>query len=569
MWGYQPHFRISVEVDIDSALKSIGFAGDPKVMLVGFQVAGEHEFDICIEPEKGQYSPAHLRGVRERAAELYACHPDREMLSTSRTLDDSRQAALRNQMRAKALEEALSAVPGESERSFFAGRSVRVADYDVHIVISVDRGALGRVPKISTEERDRIKVQKSLVHAVIAEILIRATRSLHLPDPGSGLNVTGASTDEIVRSATEALVRSAMYCAGFWFGSNNHLLMSGISALPYEGRSGFGRLIVAKESHSAIEVVLKFRSPVELRNVAAVRKLLEASGPEADLLTNGEYVYALGKMTSDYDISSETVFVVSVTNRGVWELSHGGEALLSVRDGVPCLPVRALDLEYLRDLVDRLFADADEPILVALAQAAGEHRHGAMLIISEDAAGEAKRLSPQAWSVEPVNLSPELLKQLTDMDGAVLIDPQGRCHAVGVILDGIAQGAGDPARGSRFNNAVRYLGANPPATVVIAFSADGGVDVLPKLKPRVSRAVVDRAVDRYLAAAKADSLDREEASRAWESVKSLRFYLSSDQCEMLNRASADIEAREADSVSIRIAREDFRPDSRMNDSYWI
>jgi hypothetical protein len=34
--------------------------------------------------------------------------------------------------------------------------------------------------------------------------------------------------------------------------------------------------------------------------------------------------------------------------------------------------------------------------------------------------------------------------------GGVLIDPNGTCYAIGVILDGIATTKGDPARGSRY-----------------------------------------------------------------------------------------------------------------------
>jgi hypothetical protein len=51
---------------------------------------------------------------------------------------------------------------------------------------------------------------------------------------------------------------------------------------------------------------------------------------------------------------------------------------------------------------------------------------------------EAARLSAQATLIEPALLSPELLRQATGIDGAVLFDPDGTCHALGVILDGTA-----------------------------------------------------------------------------------------------------------------------------------
>ena len=65
------------------------------------------------------------------------------------------------------------------------------------------------------------------------------------------------------------------------------------------------------------------------------------------------------------------------------------------------------------------------------------------------------------------------------MDGSLLIDPHGICHAVGVILDGAAQGVGDPARGARYNSAIRYQSGATSPTVVVVVSEDGGVDLVP------------------------------------------------------------------------------------------
>ncbi|MGW6561795.1 diadenylate cyclase [Streptomyces hydrogenans] len=567
MWAYQPHFRISVKARAKSTLEAIGFAGNPDVVLVGFKAAGEHEFDVCIEPEDGPYSPDSLGKVRQRAVELYDGHPERNMMHSVAHVHEQRHRELRDRMRANALEEAFEAMPREQGRKFFSSRSVRVDDYEVHVVISIDRAALRDVPQIKTEERDRFLVHQSLVHAAIRELLGRSARSLFIPDAGSGLFLDG--TDEIVRSATEAMVRSMLYCAGFWFGSENHLLLSGLSALPYEGRPGAGRLVIAKQNDPAIEVFLRLKHPVEMRNVPAVRKLLEASGSQSDLLSDGESVYGLGVVKSDYDADSETVFAVSFTARGVWEFSHAGEVLLTMRDGIPHLPARVLDEEYFEDLLNRFFPEADHDALREAALAAGKHRHGAMLIISGDAAGEAERLSPQSWSIEPTRLTTELLTQLTDMDGAILVDPQGRCHAIGVILDGTAHGRGDPARGSRFNNAIRYLDSDRPLAIVVVYSSDGVINILPQLHPRIEKRIVTDAVERYLAAASTESLNFKGCNEAWDAVKSLCFYLSSDQCEALNRARGRVDEWEKLNRTLRIIKSDLEPDPDMDDSYWL
>ncbi len=99
-----------------------------------------------------------------------------------------------------------------------------------------------------------------------------------------------------------------------------------------------------------------------------------------------------------------------------------------------------------------------------------------MIIVSADASGEAGRLRPQVLAVEPRLLDEQLIRAVTGIDGGVLLDPSGTCHAIGVILDGVADGVGDASRGSRYNSAVRYLRSDPPECVILIVSEDGMIE---------------------------------------------------------------------------------------------
>lgn len=573
MWGFQRSFRLSVMIEAGFAFEAIGFSDEPIVFLVGFQVAGDHAHSICVEPEDGPYSPTDFVKVPEKAKELYDLNPDSELFHSVADVHEKRHAALRDEMRAEAVAQVFHAHPAGVNRVFFASRSQRVGDYEVHVVLGVSSGRLAMVPQLQTTSRDRFRVAPSLVHALIYDILHRAFLALFFPDPGTGPRVLGASSAEIVRSATEEFVRSVFLCAGIIFGGETGGILNAISALPYEGRASTGSLILGKLDVQHVEVFLKLREPVKLQQTRAVRKLMEASGLAADLLVAeiemGGRVYGFGRLSPDYDQATETVFGVSVLGRGAWDLTHGGEVLLSLRDGIAQLPVHILDVATFRDSVVRLLPGANLAKLESLAVAAAENDHGAMLVISSDASGEAERLTPQSWAVEPVPLSGEVLRQLTAMDGAVLVDPQGLCCAVGVILDGRAAGRGDPARGSRFNNAVRYLDTNPPPAVVVVYSADGSIDILPKLRPRIERERVIGAVTHYLDLAAARPPHAEKVSRAWDAVKALRFYLSEEQCLALNAARKNLDASSRDRVQIQIIENDLLPEPGMSDEYWI
>lgn len=100
------------------------------------------------------------------------------------------------------------------------------------------------------------------------------------------------------------------------------------------------------------------------------------------------------------------------------------------------------------------------------------------LVVSGKAAEEAKRLGGAAVPIELDNLGPADIVRFGRVDGAVVLDRDGSCHAFGVILDGKAAGRGDPARGSRYNSAVRYQKMIPESLLVV-ISDDGTVDLIP------------------------------------------------------------------------------------------
>ena len=132
--------------------------------------------------------------------------------------------------------------------------------------------------------------------------------------------------------------------------------------------------------------------------------------------------------------------------------------------------------------------------LTALIKEAEQVTHGTMLLISGNAEAEAKRLSTQATPLVPCKLTPHLLRHLTPIDGAILIAPDGFCHAIGTILDGMATDKGDPGRGARFNSAVRYVETSKTPCLAVVVSADGGVDLVPNLRPAIARASIDQTI---------------------------------------------------------------------------
>jgi len=193
--------------------------------------------------------------------------------------------------------------------------------------------------------------------------------------------------------------------------------------------------------------------------------------------------------------------------------------------------------------VDRLLPGADFESCCNSSYATADHHHGAMLIISSDAAREAARFEPtSAIVVERTELSTGLVTRLMRWTAR-------RWSRAGQVPCGGRhrrrpgrRARADAARGSRFNNPIRYLHDNPPNTVILVFSSDGGVDILPQLRPRMDPAVVrppsNRYVDLVAAAPPVWSV-----YQAWNRVSELAFYLSEEDCAAVNGASARLSCR--------------------------
>lgn len=268
--------------------------------------------------------------------------------------------------------------------------------------------------------------------------------------------------------------------------------------------------------------------------------------------------------------NDDDVFEVDLVAHATWELRRRQDALLRVSYGKPTVPRPVLDAHLIIDALERVLGShADVDGLLELARGASRAHAGSTLVISEDAATEADRLAEQATPIDPIQLTPELLERYMKVDGAVLVNPRGVCHAFGVILDGAIGRGGDPARGSRYNSAVRYQAADGRApTVVFVTSEDGDVSIVPSPRPRIRRQVVLDALT-SLDEAFASPDEPARFAKAFEHVRRLAFYLSADQCDWVNRMADAEEKRRMERLEMAVLWPDLAPHPDLDDSFFL
>lgn len=269
--------------------------------------------------------------------------------------------------------------------------------------------------------------------------------------------------------------------------------INNISSLYYESSASTGRIIFThydfiKNGHEDIEQVLLLSQRVSLHNTRLIRKLLEICKAGIALLSDGKYVYGISKIKSTYTKDLENIFVVDYLGLYEWEFNHHSKGIIRVNHNEVFLPQNKVSFSEFKSRVLEIFEDLSSENIVKLYSImikAIKQKHGTMLVISRNARSETNRLKSQGFLVKPKEITPNIVYEITSIDGAVLLDPDCICYGIGVILDGMATTNGDTSRGARYNSAIRYVetikkNKNYSDCLAIVISEDGYVDLISK-----------------------------------------------------------------------------------------
>jgi hypothetical protein len=248
----------------------------------------------------------------------------------------------------------------------------------------------------------------------------------------------------------------------------------------YERAETQGALLLCGRGHPAVEVLLEMTEPVPLRSTRAARKALELCRDEVAPLSDGASIWGVGRAALGADAARADLLEVRFAGRVRWELRRGGETLVAVEARPPPAAHPVLDRARLDALVAEVQGGRGEgrPERIAAAlEAVLAVGRGITVVVSADAPAEARRLAGQGTAIAPRALDPGALQAATGIGGAILLDPAGTCHAIGVILDGVASARGERSRGSRYNSAANYVRGRK-GTLAVVISDDGTVDLL-------------------------------------------------------------------------------------------
>jgi len=575
MWDYQQHIRTSLQATAENLFKEIDPKFVPTVFFVGVLVGDRKDRPpICLEPENCDYTVDAFNDIKKLAGKLEKTDEKKKTLNSNfnSTAPAKHEKRISNEAYIAAIHKILAHEDVYDKTEKFISSPTYVEGFLVFVILEMQKDALGKYYSLTIDKRyDRNKFNRSFIESTVNMFLKESTNALKDPH---NLFAIERTTEELLRESAQQFMYS-ISSAGENFEGLHGLYdtCNTIASLRYEGAEGLGKMVIAKRDHPNIRFTLQLNEPIKITDFRKVRKFLELSNDDSLIISDSALIYGLGEQTGKYNPKEESLFTINFISHFKWEVLHANNSMMIVEYKQPNILKEKLDREKFYSDLRRIFINIDNGQLDSLWDItiqATKQKHGTMLVISDIAPEEAERLGKQSFTLNPIKLKPNLVQQITSIDGAVLLDRNSVCHAIGIILDGLATDKGDSSRGARYNSAIRYyehFGKNHP-TVLVIISEDGMINLIPNLNPQIKHSAIIEAIESLKKLSKSAKPDRKQFNYLMNYFENIEFYLTAVECHTINALRKKIEMNDSNEGLLTV-REDLKPNNEMNESYYI
>jgi hypothetical protein len=589
MWEWQHVFQNSVETLLEQVLKILEVQAQINTFILGIPASSEDNNLIYFQPEFCGFSSNQFSTIFSIARDIFENDPEQNIFMTASHLNQAHKDSLYP----KALKEAAEFILNEDNVSqefiSFCSFPIKMNNHWIITVIQIDKSDFYKQYQLTQKiyelnDYHKYRIARSFFEAIIWVILSKSEQELQKSSRGE--NYFLSDNERVLEDAASNLLKSIKVRINN-FGGDLLELGNIISSERYEGLGSKGRLVICKKDNPHILVKVNLKKAISINNYRGIRKLLEVSSPTMALLCDSKNVWGLGLPLDSYEPHCEDLFEIKFTEHYAWELVHAGNVMLRVKYRRPRLPKERFNQDQFCDYLYLLFGiDKNQEslnFLIEAISAAVDQCHGTMIVVTPEAESETERLSYQSTCITPILASKEIISHLSSVDGAIVMSPDGFIHSFGVILDGVATQNGNPARGARFNSAIRYVDGqknNNVNSLAVIVSEDGYVNFYPSLRPRIQRSYVDQLLndlDKY--SRFSQDFDEDQSISTLSRLEKLRFYLLKSDIERANIAKniivSFINGKRSEEMSrtglgyIMYEIQDFIFDPAMTEAYYF
>lgn len=263
-------------------------------------------------------------------------------------------------------------------------------------------------------------------------------------------------------------------------------VMTLISSMFYEKEQCTGKMIFADgwEPQQEKSIVFEKGIPFDAQSCRSIRKVLQMTGEERYAVY--DFWEAEIKGLQEGTDGLESGFTLEFIGHMHWKLSSQDKEILQYKDGVYHIldDLDSMEENY-RHLEEFCQDTQKREQVLSIIEEARKQRKGTMIVISSNASEETKRLCDNNRGIRIEPPKPEENKKwilpFSSIDGAVFLDEDLRCLAIGVLLDG-PSAMGKTERGARYNSALSYIkwrrDKKGEKVLAIVISEDGMVNVI-------------------------------------------------------------------------------------------
>lgn len=245
----------------------------------------------------------------------------------------------------------------------------------------------------------------------------------------------------------------------------SYTLFTALSAEQYE-KSESQAQIAFCSSQTDLNYTFNSKYEISEGNFRTIRKLMELTKESGLTLIAREergiwYIVGLSQNT-------EFEIIIKFDGRLCWSLFERGREVFIFSKGRYCVNLgkRKRNYEFAIENVV-LKQEEHREMLKRVTEILAKQKHGTIAVIADEEYidKEVERLCDKYNKGIRVKRFDFLAENdehkhqvgLTNIDGAIFLDYQGRCYAIGVILDGEVVERGNSGRGSRFNSTKDYI----------------------------------------------------------------------------------------------------------------
>jgi len=271
-------------------------------------------------------------------------------------------------------------------------------------------------------------------------------------------------------------------------GTYYYAIIEELSEMTYEGEYLKNKCLLFAEKKQKCDITIS--NNVHLNEIKKVRKLLEITYFEngkkfLGLLYNGDRESVSG-LISNKKIDGNYIRIL-FEDKGRWTIhfkTNKKESELTICNSKVYISDEKKNIQKFIDIYKEMFNVNNADCAVNILKKAQLQKHGTMLIFSDHAWEECRRLNNVGYEVccnKKIGIN--LIEHITCIDGATFIDLKGNIVGIGMILDGEISDKCqiNNSRGSRYNSAIKYTYARSEKKekcIAVVVSEDGDVNII-------------------------------------------------------------------------------------------